>query len=395
MTRIDEQLNDPELLRQRLDVADRQVERTLRFLAVLEHDLRNPLAPIASAVSVLQLGAGQSQVAGWAAEVIGGHVRRLEWLIDDLNDRGLLLSGRLQLAREPVEITELVTRALNATKGFFDRRHQELIVTLPPGKLVVNADPRRLARALAHLFDHAGRSAEPGQTIRMLGHAREGQLALTLQFCGSSENGMVEPHKDPVDQEMGVGLNLARQIIERHGGQLETRTSAMGSECVILLPLHGVNVEEPRPPRTDSNNRTYRILVVDDNHLAADSLAALLQQAGHSTWTAYDGRGAIEQAEAARPDVLLLDLGLPDQDGYRVCSTIRQNTLGRRMLIVAVTGWGQTEARLRSSAAGFDAHLVKPVYPEDILRLIHNHLRIQDQGGEELRSSASRDLPQI
>jgi CheY-like chemotaxis protein len=396
MPRIDEMPDDPEVLRRRLEAADRQLERTLRFLAVLEHDLRDPLAPIASAVSVLQLGAGQSQVAGWAAEVIGGHVRRLEWLVDDLNDRGLVLSGRLHLARGAVEVTEIVTRARDATREFFDRRHQELIVTLPPGRFVLDADPRRLSRALAHLLDHAGRSAEPGQTLRMLGDAREGLLALTLQFCGASRgNGgeLVAPHQDPLDQELGVGLNLARQIIELHGGQLEIRSTDLGSECVLTLPLLAADRREPAVV-AEPNGRTHRILVVDDNRLAADSLATLLHQAGHLTWTAYNGQEALEQAEAALPDVLLLDLGLPDQDGYRICSAIREKSVGRRMLIVAVTGWGQTEARLRSSAAGFDAHLVKPVYPDDILRLISNHLRIQDQEGEQFGSSATRDLPQ-
>lgn len=388
MPRLDDSPADVAALRARLDEAEHQLERTLRFLAVVEHDLRNPLAPIASAVSVLQLGAGQSQVAGWAAEVIGGHVRRLEWLIDDLNDRGLLLSGRLQLLREPVEVTEVVTRALNATRQFFDRRHQELIVTLPPGRMVIDADPRRLARALAHLFDHAGRGAEPGQTVRMMGHADERQLALTLQFCGGPP---VETSKDPLERELGIGLSLARQIVELHGGALETRSSAMGSECVVSLPLLAADGAREPLPAPDAGARTYRILVVDDNHLAADSLATLLEQAGHQTWTAYDGEGALAAAETARPDVLLLDLGLPDQDGYRICSAIRRKASGRKMLIVAVTGWGQTEARLKSSAAGFDAHLVKPVYPEDILRLIRNHLRIEDERGEELRSSALRD----
>lgn len=337
------------------------------YLGRLEHGLRGSLAPIGGVVTLLQSGTATPHKVSWAIDVIASQLAHLEWLVDELHDRHI--PGNIELTLTPVSLDEVVNGAVDACRYFFDQSARDLAISLPPEAALLHADRRWLTRALALLLRHAIAATPPHRTIRLSATVRNGQARVVLQYWN--------PGRTPTSPEANsfpgglAPLELASHLVVLHYGRLERTTQKGESSFSLWLPL----AEDGRGT-VHGHPSHYRILVVDDVDDTADSLALGLQSAGHRTWIAHDGAGAIKLALEVQPEVVLLDLGLPDQDGYSVCSALRQQGLGRKTLIVAVTGWGQTEARLRSSAVGFDAHLVKPVYPRDLIQLISNHWRI-------------------
>lgn len=365
----------------------RCVERTDQFLKVLGHELRNPLAPMTNALQILRQRGPHAPEVHWAREVIAHQVQQMDRLIEDLLDLSHMHNGGLDLHLERVPLIEVVDRAVATIRAHLERFRHHLTVNLPPDEILLYGDARRVAHLLAHLLSNAAKYTHAGGNIWVTAVAHQDYVELTVKDSGAGIAPerlatLFQPFReiDPVRRTeggLGIGLSLVKYLVDLHGGTIEARSAGAGrgSEFVLQLPT----VHEARPAAASgldplcAPSRRTRVLVVDDNHLAADSLTVLLQEAGYESGTVYDGASAVQRAEAFRPDVILLDLGLPRQSGIDICEIVRKESWGRDILIVAVTGWGQAELRDQSLASGVDDHLVKPVHPDELMRLIVEH----------------------
>jgi PAS domain S-box-containing protein len=367
---------------QALREADRRKDE---FLAVLAHELRNPLAPVRNAIEILRASPAATPPLQWTHDVIDRQVRQLSRLVDDLLDVSRITSGKIELRRERIALSAAVRLALESSRPMIDRGNHELTLGLPAEPLWVEADLARLAQVISNLLNNAARYTRPG-----------GHVWLTAERSGSTavihvrDNGIgIEPEMrtrifDMFTQAahpgshlhggLGIGLTLVQRLVELHGGTVEARSEGIGrgSDFVVTLPLAAVEcANEPEMGEDERvpDREPRRILVVDDNRDAADSLCMLLKARGHEVRVAYDGLEAVGAAVAFAPDVVLLDIGLPKLSGYEAAPRIRE-ARGEAVLLVAVTGWGQEEDRRRAREAGFDHHLTKPVDPAAIARLI-------------------------
>ena len=312
-------------------------------------------------------------------------VAQLVRLVDDLLDVSRISHGHIELRRERIELASVVHHAVEAAQPLLDGMEHDLTVTLPPQAIYVHADASRLAQVVGNLLNNAGKFTDRGGHIALIVECDGRQAVIRVR-----DNGIgIAPAQVPrifdmfaqVDTSiersttgLGIGLSLVRQLLALHGGTVEARSAGIGrgSEFTVRLPVseapaHSGLREAPRAPATLAASR---ILVVDDNRDAADSVATLLELAGNEVHTAYDGLQALEIAEAVRPDVMLLDIGLPKLNGYQVARRIREQPWGKRIALVALTGWGQNEDREKSRNSGFDTHLVKPVDPNVLLKLL-------------------------
>ena len=365
-----------------LSEADR---RKNEFLAMLAHELRNPLAPISHAVRALQLGDGDGHTVRGAADMLDRQVRQLVRLVDDLLDMSRISRGRIELRRDRVALAPMISQAVEATRALYRTMNHELTVTLPQRPVYVDADPARLAQAVGNLLNNACKFTDTGGHVWLTVEQQGPQAVIRVK-----DNGIgIAPDQLPrlfdmftqVDTSLersrdglGIGLTLVKTLVEMHGGTVEARSEGLGrgSEFIIRLPTVAEAPRERPADRVDETVTTVRrkILVVDDNEDAAEWLATLLRLHGHDTHIAHDGVEAVRAAERLVPDAVLLDIGLPRLDGYEVCRRIRQQGWGRTILIVALTGWGQDEDRQQSQDAGFDTHLVKPVDDAVLMRLL-------------------------
>jgi PAS domain S-box-containing protein len=363
--------------------ADKQKDE---FLAILAHELRNPLAPATNALHILQLKAPPIPELQWAREVIATQVQRMTRLIDDLMDVSRITSNKLTLRVERVELARVIEEALTTSRPFIDESQHELRVVLPREPVLLKADIVRMAQVLSNLLINAAKYTNPGGTISLRAERQDGEAVITIKDSGIG----IPPELLPkifdmfmqVDRTMtrthgglGIGLTLVKRLVEMHGGSVEAWSEGKdkGSEFTIRVPALADprNRERDAIPADDSMPKGHRrILIVDDNELSANSLSILLGMAGNETRTAYDGAEAVATAETFRPDVVLLDLGLPLMDGYETCTRIRQQPWGKDILVVALTGWGQAEDRRRSTEAGFDRHIVKPADPVQLMKLL-------------------------
>jgi PAS domain S-box-containing protein len=355
-----------------LSEADR---RKNEFLAMLAHELRNPLAPISNAARVLRLGGSDDDALRAASDMLDRQVSQMARLVDDLLDMSRITRGKIELRKEHVELAPIIHQAVEAVRVQYQCMGHELTVTLPPEPVYLDADPARMAQIVGNLLNNACKFTDRG-----------GRISLTIEREGDHasirvrDNGIgiaaehlprlfdmfvqVDTSLERSRDGLGIGLTLVKTLAEMHGGSVEVRSDGLGrgSEFVVRLPtLTGV-APLPRPAETKTASAApRRILIVDDSEDGAESLALLLQLAGHETDKAYDGLAAVEVAERVRPDAILLDIGLPKINGYEACRRIRSTAWGKDMVIVALTGWGQDEDRHLSLEAGFDAHMVKPV----------------------------------
>jgi signal transduction histidine kinase len=350
------------------------------FLATLAHELRNPLAPLTHAVEILKRQdneVDQPSVLLMIERQLGHLVR----LIDDLLDVSRISQGKLQLHRQPVALSEIVEQALEASRPHLHRAGQALTVTLPPHPVFLDADPVRLAQVFLNLLNNASKYTEPGGQIRLSATREADEVVVTVADTGIGIPREHLPHLfemfsqgDPLpgfdQQGLGIGLGLARELVVMHGGHIEARSDGRGrgSEFIVRFPIlietkadDGAPAADPEPCQKPGSLRPRRILVVDDNADAAHALALFLRISGHEVEMAHDGLEAVAGAERHRPEVVLLDIGMPRLDGYGACRRIREQPWGKTMVIVALTGWGQEEDQLKTREAGFDAHLVKPV----------------------------------
>jgi PAS domain S-box-containing protein len=360
-------------------------QRKDEFLATLAHELRNPLAPIRQAAALSQMPTATSAQVRWSLELIDRQVKHMAMLLDDLLDVARFTRGRLALNRTRVKASEIVLAAVEMTRPHIEGRAHVLEIALPEEPLVVHGDSMRLAQVIANLLTNAAKYTDPGGRIRVSARKVERHAELLVADNGigiASEQlervfemfsqGAAPAHLTAGG--LGIGLSLSRGLVELHGGSLEARSAGIGhgSTFVVRLPLleeTSASLEERPHPLTGALG-PRRVLVVDDNVDAADSLALLVQLEGHEVLTAYDGETALSKAASFRPHVVLLDLGMPGIDGYETARRMRAMRSGAEMLLVAVTGWGQEDDRRRTAAAGFDHHLVKPLEVATLNRVI-------------------------
>ena len=370
----------------------RQLELTAQrlneFIAMLAHELRNPLAPIRTAVHLMErLPAGDPTHAEMrkTIERQSAHLMRI---VDDMLDIARITRGTLSIERRAVDLAEAVSQAVEIVASGVEQAKHSLSVELPPTPLFVAGDLGRLTQIVANLLTNAVRFTPDGGRIAVRGWQEGGQVLLAVRDDGrgipadSFETifGMFVQGKEPLKRVgggLGIGLALARRIAELHGGTVEVRSEGEGegSEFTLRLPLGpppAPAVQAPAPARS-ANERPVakRVLIVDDNVDAANTLEKLMRSLGHATHLAYDGLEALRAAELFRPDVVLLDIGLPGMTGYEVARGLRERAVGP-MKIIAVTGWGTEADRNRSAEAGFDLHLVKPVDELILQRLLEN-----------------------
>ncbi len=366
-----------------LQEADRNKDE---FLAMLAHELRNPLAPIRNALQLMRMqpSATQSQ---WAQEVIERQLAYLTRLVDDLLDVSRITRGKITLTREPLEVATFVTSAVETVEPLMQEREHELILQIPPEPLRVDGDPTRLTQALGNVLGNAAKYTDRGGRIDLI-CARQGtDVEIRVRDNGIGIPAELLPRifdlftqldrrSDQSVSGLGIGLALVRRLVEMHGGNITARSdgAGTGSEFVIRLPLLAGGAVGARDhsevQARDTPAVPRRILLADDNTDALESLATVLRLRGHEVFSAPNGAIALETAARHMPEVALLDIGMPLLDGYEVARQIRAQEWGKGVTLVALTGWGQESDRRRSQEAGFDTHLVKPLDLDKLTALL-------------------------
>ena len=383
-----------------LQEADR---RKNEFLAMLSHELRNPLAAISNAVRLLQISPPADPQAAPARDVLGRQVAHLVRLIDDLLDVSRITSGKITLRSEPVDIRTVVGRAVETARPLIAARRQQLVVSVPPDPIIVEGDPIRLAQVLAKLLSNAVKYTDEGGRIRVVAKTAPGdhgeEAAIKVEDSGMGIAPEMLPRifdlfsqaEHPRDGQGGLGISLAlvRELVALHDGSVEASSAGVGqgAEFAVRLPLaRALGAELPERPAVRSSarpaRRMRRVLVVDDNRDSAESLAALLGMLGHEVDQAYDGPAALETARTRFPDLVLLDIGMPGMSGHEVARQIRAEPALLGTTLIALTGYGSPEDRHESRAAGFDGHLVKPIDFEALQRIIEGLPRAQPRRSE-------------
>jgi PAS domain S-box-containing protein len=347
------------------------------FLAMLSHELRNPLAPILNAVQLLQLKKDESSVQREAHAIIERQVGQLTHLVDDLMEVSRTLTGRIQLRREQIEVSGVVERAVETARPQIDQHEHELTVSLPPDPIWLYADAARLEQVLTNLLTNAVKYTSDGGHIWLSVQQEGDKAVLRVRDTGIGIAPAFLPHvfdlftqaersSDRSQGGLGIGLALAKRLVEMHEGTIEvSSTLGQGSEFVVSLPvdLSMALARKTQPSPTEiakPPNAGLRVLVVDDNVDAATALELLLQESGHLVRVAHTGPTGLAAAPDFRPDVVLLDIGLPELDGWEVAKRMRQQPALRNAVLVAMTGYGREPELQRSQDAGFDHHLVKP-----------------------------------
>ncbi len=366
--------------RQRAEAVLKEADRRKdEFLATLAHELRNPLAPIRAGVDLMRLGRADDTQNGEVLDMLDRQVQQITRLVDDLLDVSRVTRGKVQLQWQPVDLKAVVEQAIETCRPLIDAQGHDLTVSFPEEPLRFMADPIRLAQVFANLLNNAAKYSDHGGRISLAAFREGGEAVVRIRDTGHGIDQVVLPRVfDLFVQEdrtptrtgggLGVGLTLVQSLVKMHGGSVSAYSEGigMGSQFVVRLPLSSV----PRDSTSarskeiiiqDSTGAHRRVLIVDDNCDAARSLELLLKSGGHEVRTAFTGPDGVEMALSYQPEVVLLDIGLPEMDGYQVARQIRELPGGKAMILVALTGWGQPEDRRKATDAGFDAHLTKPV----------------------------------
>jgi PAS domain S-box-containing protein len=366
-------------------VADRRKDE---FLATLGHELRNPLAPIRTAAQVLRRTTGNDPTARRATDIIERQVEQLTRLVDDLLDVSRITRGQVELRRRHIDLSTIIEQAVESTMPLLEARRHEVRRTLPAIPLPVHGDPARLGQVLSNLLHNAAKYTPEGGLVDVTVGRDQQMLEVRVSDNGQ---GLATEHQERVfelftqiDRDrgyggLGIGLTIARELVQRHGGSLHAESPGLGagSTFVVRLPVdedvddrHADDAIAPIAMLPAPRRSLRRVVVVDDNRDAADALVASLGLTGHEVRAAYSGGSALDTARAFKPDVVLLDIGLPGMSGYDVARAIRNDPALSSVLLVAITGWGQPDDRRKAREAGFDHHRVKPVDTGDIEQLI-------------------------
>jgi len=368
-------------------LADR-AQRTHEFVAMLAHELRNPLAPIRNAVELMGRKGLGDPVLEAMRQTIDRQSALLTRIIDEFLDVNRIASGKFTVTKEPVELAEIVSHAIETARPLIDAQGHRLTVDVPGAPLRLVGDALRLTQVLVNLLNNAAKYTPRGGSIVLEVKRRRSDVEISVKDDGrgiaASDVERIFDLFTQVDPEalrgqggLGVGLALVRRIVELHGGIVQARSEGLGkgSEFIVHLPFTVGKPPTPleaRPPEPETYDNRFRVLVVDDNKDAADSLQLLLEAIGQDVITVYDGRAALDAVEKFHPDIVMLDLGMPMMSGYDVAEGIRTLSGIRQPILAAVTGWGQETDRVRTRSAGFEYHLVKPVELDALRRLLEN-----------------------
>jgi PAS domain S-box-containing protein len=374
--------------------ADRRKDE---FLATLAHELRNPLAPVRNALDIVGKAGIDARVSSKAFAVIERQIGHMARLVDDLLDLSRLMRGKVQLRPERLYLREVIKRAIETARPLIDSQRHELVLNLPKNPVELYADPVRLDQIISNLLNNAAKYTEPGGVIRLVAKTRGQELIIKIRDTGIGIDPKLLPHlfdlfrqaESSLDRSnggLGIGLTIVRSLVEMHGGRVEARSDGLGTGAafIVYLPIQRKQASAPEIICTDPDRNAsprYRILVVDDNVDAAEMLSTLLELDGHEVQSAHDGRAALSAAQAHRPDVILLDIGLPELNGYEVAKWLRSHEAFRRTVVIAMTGFGQERDCQQSLESGCDAHLTKPVAPQ----VLRDFLR--DLNGRVVRQS--------
>jgi PAS domain S-box-containing protein len=374
-------MDDLQRLAMDLSAAD---QRKNEFLATLAHELRNPLAPMSNMLEVVKRAGDDREILKQAHETFERQLNQMVRLVDDLLDLNRITHDRLELRRSQVELSSVIQQAVEVARPLIDAADQELIVDLPEEPIHLNADRARLAQVFGNLLNNSCKYTEPNGTITLKAKRMDDEVLVTVKDNGAGiprdKIGsifdmfmQVDRSSERSQEGLGIGLTLVKRLVEMHGGAIDARSDGEGhgSEFTVRLPV--VTKSAVSLPATDTASQSSiprRVLIVDDNRDSADSLAMLFEITGNKAFLAYDGVEALEAIEKHRPEVVLLDIGLPKLDGHEVCRRIREKAWGRDIVIIALTGWGQEDDRRKSEQAGFNGHLVKPVDYDRLLSLL-------------------------
>ena len=368
--------------------ADRRKDE---FLAVLSHELRNPLAPITMAIEVMRLRAPADDSIVWARDIIARQTAQLTRLVDDLLDVSRITLGKITLNRSALDLRPIVAQAVEAVQPLFTARHHQLAIDMSTEPLPIWGDGARLTQIISNLLNNAARFTAEGGHVALAARREGTRVVLSVKDDGIGIPPdmrervfemftQIESPGQRKQEGLGIGLALVRQLVAMHDGDIEARSAGAGcgSELVVRLPIAAEDVRTlgdgaPRGAHDAARGpRPERILVVDDNVDAAETLSRLLRLSAHEVRVAHDGLAALAAAREMNPDVVLLDIGLPKLDGLEVARNLRARADGPRPLLVAISGFGQAEDRARTTAAGFDHHLTKPVDPKLLQTLMQS-----------------------
>ncbi len=378
------QIRDHLTARARVEAAMRDADRRKdEFLAILAHELRNPLAPVRNLLPVLRLLGGADGESRRVAEMLERQVTHLVRLVDDLMEVSRITRGKIELRKECVELASVVRGAVETSLPLIEAAGVNLSVSLHEGPMVVDGDPVRLTQVFANLMNNAAKFTGRGGHIWVTGVCEGGWAEVSVRDDGCGIPADMLPRVFDLFTQagepgrshggLGIGLALVRRLVQMHGGQVAAASAGpgAGSELLVRLPLAaaGANAAAPRPACVRPLG-PGRVLVVDDHHDAADSLGMLLRQRGAEVRVEYGGPAALRAIEEYRPAVALLDIGMPGMDGYELAQRIRALPSGSDMTLIALTGWGQEDDRRRTKEVGFDHHLIKPADIEALERLL-------------------------
>jgi signal transduction histidine kinase/DNA-binding response OmpR family regulator len=356
------------------------------FLAMLAHELRSPLAPIRNAIEVLRMMGPGGEHGPWARDIIDRQSRQLVRIVDDLLDVSRITSGKIQLKSEDVDIGAVLSAAVETSRPHVEERRHQLTVRAPSRPLTVKGDFARIAQVLANLLNNAAKYTPPEGRIEVSTQAEGGEVVLRVTDNGL---GIPEPmlegifelftqldHSlDRAQGGLGIGLCLVKRLVEAHGGRVEAASAGTnrGSEFTVRLPLAEPAARPAPSAQPAGPSQQHRVLIVEDHADTALTMHTLIELDGHEVQHARDGFAALSLAEQFRPDVLLVDIGLPGMDGYEVARRLRACDATRESLLIAVTGYGQDRDRGLALEAGFDHHLVKPINMQSLLGLLRAH----------------------
>jgi len=348
------------------------------FLAMLSHELRNPLGAIQLAAQIIRLGRASQTAIQKATEIVDRQVKHVARLLDDLLDVSRITRGRIELRKSSVPLATSVAHAVGTSRALIEAQGHSLTISLPEEPILLEVDPTRLEQILTNLLDNAAKYTPPKGQIAVMASRDENDVVLRVRDTGvgiSSEMlprvfdlfAQADPSLAHSQGGLGIGLTLVRRLVELHGGTVTAHSEGLGqgTEIVVRLPLGSPSHTPPAPATKQRVGRARHILVIEDNPDAREMLRVALEVDGHRVDVAEDGPLGVEMARSSRPDVVLVDIGLPGLNGYEVAKQVRA-LFGRHVRLIAVTGYGRPEDRSRTEAAGFDAHLTKPVSSERI-----------------------------
>ncbi|HVT35483.1 MAG TPA: ATP-binding protein [Nevskiaceae bacterium] len=365
--------------RKKLEELESSSRRMNEFLAVLAHELRNPLAPIRNAISIMQLEPVVSPTLKNCRAIIDRQLSQLTRLVDDLLDVSRIVSGKIALQQAPMDLHEAIERAVEASRSQLDARQQKLELNLPTAAVMVNGDLTRLTQVLQNLLNNAVKFTPVGGRIAISMHVDRETAVVQVRDsgCGMSEQTLNNVFdlfvqgpsgQAPHEAGLGIGLTIARSIAQMHGGAVRAHSPGPGKGSTFSVSLP--RLQQPRDSAQAAPDHGLRVLVADDNRDSADSMAMLVSLFGHQPRTVYDGPAAVAAARDFKPDLILLDLAMPGLSGFEVLERVRRDEATRGSVVAAMTGYGGEQDRARTQAAGFDDHLVKPVAAADFARLL-------------------------